>query len=231
MKKYLFIIIASLFLAACGSNKNENEFDEEYGDELSEWYEDNELEMEEGMTDDLKEIMPKSSDYNTFVAEIDKYGSFIFDIKERYISEQSDDEGINDIDIMRRDQVDSDDETFDYKFSVMLAENKEDKQDYLLFVGGVVNNTSKRVQFNHDFEVIMRDIKVESNTYSWGLEYADLVDVFEPGFDAEGWFALSVDIDDIPEELEVKFERAWDEDGAGGSGEDEEYMEIDFIAE
>lgn len=223
--------MASLFLAACGSNKNENEFDEEYGDELSEWYEDNELEMEEGMTDDLKEIMPKSSDYNTFVAEIDRYGSFIFDIKERYISEQSDDEGINDIDIMRRDQVDSDDETFDYKFSVMLAENKEDKQDYLLFVGGVVNNTSKRVQFNHDFEVIMRDIKVESNTYSWGLEYADLVDVFEPGFDAEGWFALSVDIDDIPEELEVKFERAWDEDGAGGSGDDEEYLEIDFIAE
>lgn len=223
--------MASLFLAACGSNKNENEFDEEYGDELSEWYEDNELKMEEGMTDDVEEIMPKSSNYNTFVAEIDKYGSFIFDIKERYISEQSDDEGINDIDIMRRDQVDSDDETFDYRFSVMLAENKEDKRDYLLFVGGVVNNTSKRVQFNHDFEVILRDIKVESNTYSWGLEYADLVDVFEPGFDAEGWFALSVDIDDVPEELEVKFERAWDEEGVGGSGEDEEYLEIDFIAE
>ncbi len=223
--------MSSLFLVACGSNKNENEFDEEYGDELSEWYEDNELEMEEGMTDDLEEIMPKSSNYNTFVAEIDKYGSFIFDIKERYVSEQSDDEGINDIDIMRRDQVNSDDETFDYKFSVMLAENKEDKRDYLLFVGGVVNNTSKQVQFNHDFEVIMRDIKVESNTYRWGLEYADLVDVFEPGFDAEGWFALSVDIDDIPEELEVKFERAWDEDGAGGIGEDEEYLEIDFIAE
>lgn len=223
--------MTSLFLAACGSNDNKNEFDEEYGDELSEWYEDDELDMEEGMTDDLEEIMPKSSEYETFVAEIDKYGSFIFDIKERYVSEQSDDEGINDIDIMRRDQVDSDDETFDYKFSVMLAENKEDKQDYLLFVGGVVNNTSKRVQFNHDFEVIMRDIKVETNTYSWGLEYADLVDVFEPRFDAEGWFALSVDIDDIPEELEVKFERAWDEDGAGGSGEDEEYLEIDFIAE
>src|SRR5699024_1077720 len=55
-----------------------------------------------------------------------------------------------------------------------------------------------------------------------------LIDAYEPEFDAEGWFAFEVDSEDVPQELEIKFERAWDSDGDGGTGDDDEYLEIDF---
>src|SRR5699024_473630 len=162
-------------LAAYGSEKQEaadnaNDFDEEafeeeYGDELDELFSNEEIELDGNMTNEVEKIISPDSKFDTFVAEKDEYDTFIFDIKERYISDETDSEGITNIDVMRRDQVDSEDETFDYKFGLMLAKDQGDGQSYLLFVGDVVNNTSKRVQFNHNFDVIMRDIKIEENTY------------------------------------------------------------------
>lgn len=242
MKKYLFIIMAALLLVACGGKEDEaskedaddfdeEQFEEDFGDELDEMFSEDEVELEEGMTDEVSEIMPMSSEYDTFVAKVDEYNTYIFDVKARYTNSDSFDEGINNIDMMRRDQVDADDEMFNYNFSLMAAENREDGQNYLLFAGEVVNNTSKRVQFNHDFDVIMRDIKEEDSTYGGNAIEDGLIDAYEPEFDSEGWYAFPIESEEIPEKLEFKFERAWDENGAGGSGEDDEYLEIEFTKE
>lgn len=229
MKKHLFMLLAVmvLVLGACGSDEEAQQEPNEQ--EVTEEVEGSE--MAENETDSIEDIMPLDSQYDTFIASEDEYDPFVFDIKERYTSEESDSDGITEIDIMRRDQVDSDDETFDYNFSLMLAENQEDGQDYLLFVGDVVNNTSKRVQFNHDFDIIMRDIKEEGSTYGGEGYDVELVDAYEPEFDGQGWYAFPLDTDETPEELEITFERAWDEDGAGGSGDDDEYLEIEFEME
>lgn len=229
MKKHLFMLLAVmvLVLGACGSDEESQQEPNEQ--ETTEEVEGSE--MAENETDSIEDIMPLDSQYDTFVASEDEYDPFVFDIKERYTSEESDSDGITEIDIMRRDQVDSDDETFDYKFSLMLAKNQEDGQDYLLFVGDVVNNTSKRVQFNHDFDIIMRDIKEEGSTYGGEGYDVELVGAYEPEFDGQGWYAFPLDTDETPEELEITFERAWDEDGAGGSGDDDEYLEIEFEME
>src|SRR5699024_7973217 len=189
-------------------------------DEIMELLNDNE-------TVDAKDIMTLGSDYDTFIA-IDDYDIRVFEVKERYTSEETDDDGITDVDIMDRSQVDSDEETFDYEFGLMYATDSVTDENYLLFAGNVENNTEKRVQFNHDFDVIMRDIKEEDSTYGGAEEDGGLIDAYEPEFDAEGWFAFEVESEDVPEELEIKFERAWDSDGDGGTGDDDEYLEIDF---
>jgi len=240
--KRILIILGVILLAACGSEEQEaadnaNDFDEEafeeeYGDELDELFSNEEIELDGNMTNEVEKIISPDSKFDTFVAEKDEYDTFIFDIKERYISDETDSEGITNIDVMRRDQVDSEDETFDYKFGLMLAKDQGDGQSYLLFVGDVVNNTSKRVQFNHNFDVIMRDIKIEENTYGGFSEYVDLVGAFEPEFDAQGWYAFAIDTDEIPEQLEFTFERAWDENGEAmydaSEGEPELDLEIEF---
>lgn len=223
----MLLAVMVLVLGACGSDEESQQEPNEQ--ETTEEVEGSE--MAENETDSIEDIMPLDSQYDTFVASEDEYDPFVFDIKERYTSEESDSDGITEIDIMRRDQVDSDDETFDYKFSLMLAKNQEDGQDYLLFVGDVVNNTSKRVQFNHDFDIIMRDIKEEGSTYGGEGYDVELVGAYEPEFDGQGWYAFPLDTDETPEELEITFERAWDEDGAGGSGDDDEYLEIEFEME
>lgn len=223
----MLLAVMVLVLGACGSDEESQQEPNEQ--ETTEEVEGSE--MAENETDSIEDIMPLDSQYDTFVASEDEYDPFVFDIKERYTSEESDSDGITEIDIMRRDQVDSDDETFDYKISLMLAKNQEDGQDYLLFVGDVVNNTSKRVQFNHDFDIIMRDIKEEGSTYGGEGYDVELVGAYEPEFDGQGWYAFPLDTDETPEELEITFERAWDEDGAGGSGDDDEYLEIEFEME
>lgn len=226
-KLFLFTAIASMiFLGACGDS-SENETSEGQNEANTE----QEVELaNDNATDDIEKIMPLDSEYDTFIASEDEYDPFTFDIKERYTSDKSDSDGITEIDIMRRDQVD-DDETFDYRFSLMLAENQEDGQSYLLFVGDVVNNTSKRVQFNHNFDVIMRDIKVEDSSYGGAGEDVGIVGAYEPEFDGVGWYVFPLETDETPKQLEFTFERAWDEDGAGGSGADEEYLEIEFEIE
>lgn len=230
MKKMIMLVIAMLMLAACGGTTEEQpDSGDIYSHELEEEYDENEF--DESMTDEAEEIMSSDSKFSTFLASEDEYDTFVFDIKERYTSDKTDANGITETDIMRRDQVDDENETFDYKFSLMLAENQENEQNYLLFVGDVVNNTSKRVQFNHDFDVIMRDIKLEDSTYGGMYEGEGLVDAYEPEFEDQGWYAFPIDSEEIPKQLELKFERAWDSDGDGGSGEAEEYLDINFEME
>src|SRR5690625_2178793 len=204
MKKLIAGLAVSLTLVACG-NDDEVTITEEDFDELAEQVEAEELENElsDDATEDYADIMSSESDYNTVVGEDDFGEAFTFKIKERYTSDATEDEGITDIDIMRRDQVDSDDETFDYKFALLLAEHEVDGENYLLVAGDVENNTDKRVQFNHDFDLIMRDLKIESSTYEEGGEDAGIVDAYEPEFDSGGWYAFLIDADEVPEDLEL----------------------------
>lgn len=233
MKKLMFLVLVPMMLVACGTDNEETtpEENKDYSEDIEENYVDEEIVLDEDTTNEVEEIMPSNSSYSTFVAEQNEYDKYVFDIKKRYTSDQTDENGITDIDMMTRYEVDDEKETFDYRFSLMLAENREDQQNYLLFVGDVVNNTSKRVQFNHDFDVIMRDIKLEDSTYGNMGEEVGLVDAYEPEFDGQGWYALPIDSDEIPKQLEIKFERAWDENGNGSSGSDDEYLELEFEAE
>ncbi len=219
MKQSLFIVII-LLLAACASNNNSEEKTEP-----------KEVQSEKKTTEEIKAIMPSDSEYEVFIALESDYESYVFDIKERYVSEATNRKGINELDVMRRDQVDKEDERFDYTFSLMLGENISDGEQYLLFVGNVVNNTKKRVHFNHEFEVIMRDIEEDVISGNNEPVYEGIVDVFEPELSGEGWYAFHIQTDEVPKDLEIKFERAWDEDGASGSGADEEYLSIDFELE
>jgi len=228
MRKIIVGLAVSLTLVACGQDDEVTITDEDF-DVLAEEVaaKEAENELSNDATENYADIMSSDSNYSTFVGE-DYFGSeFTFNITDRYKSDTADAEGINDIDIMRRDEVDSE-ETFDYKFALMLAENQEDGQNYLLFAGEVENNTSRRVQFNHDFDLIMRDIKVESSTYADGGDGEGIVDAYEPEFSGEGWYAFSIDSDEVPEDLEFTWERAWDQDGAGGNGSAEEYLEMEF---
>lgn len=208
----------SIFLVACGDSENNGNTDDIEKTEN----------LDSKATENVKDIMSTDSKYKKLVVNIDDYDAYEFDIKDRYKSKKTDDKGITKLDIMRRDEVDDKDETFNYNFALMLAQNVEDGQNYLLFAGDVVNNTTKRVQFNHDFDVIMRDIKVEGSSYGDEFEEDGLVGGYEPEFDGEGWFAFLIDSDEIPEKLEIEFERAWDIDGEGGNGSPEEYLNIDF---
>jgi len=246
MKKLLTATVLSLIvvLGACSNDEKVKEVDttDEQVDEQTDELEQEESNTDEDMeqyaeeeqedeaeyldaTDSVSDILSNPSDYGKFV-EGEVLSALV--LKEQYTSDESDENGVTDIDIMQRDQVDSDDETFDYKFTLFFAEDEATADNYLLFLGEVENNTSKRVQFNHDFDLIMRDIKQEVDTYSEYPEENGLIDAYEPEFEGEGWLAFPIESDEIPEELEFTFERAWDSDGAGGSGEDEEYLEIEF---
>lgn len=219
MKKHLIIVIIALLLVACGNNNNSEEKSDP-----------KEVESEKKTTEEITAIMPSDSEYEVFIALESDYESYVFDIKERYVSEATNRNGVNELDVMRRDQVDKEDETFDYTFSLMLGENISDGEQYLLFAGNVVNNTKKRVHFNHDFEVIMRDMEDATSGNNEPV-HEGIVDVFEPELSGEGWYAFHIQTEEVPKELEIKFERAWDEDGASESGADEEYLSIDFELE
>lgn len=149
----------------------------------------------------------------------------LFEIRGYYESENMEDDGTIDTDIMIRDHVESDEETFDYKFSVVLAEATEFEEggQYLAFLGGQENNTEVRAGTDHDVNVIIRDIKEEAD--SAGGEGLD--EMLEPEFDSEGYHMIEVESDETPEELEVTLGRALEEDGEV-NGSDDEYIDFEF---
>lgn len=182
---------------------------------------------DEGITEDPQELLGKDSDMESLMVEEDSGALYFFEIENYYTSEESDDNAVTDINVL-----DGGEGSFDYEFSLMYAtDENEDGEEvpYLLFVGEVENNTDKRMQFNHDFDVIMRDIK-EDNTYgSIDLEEG-IVGPYEPEFEGEGWYAFEIDSNEKPKELEFSFETAWeeDDDGSGDYEGYEDYYDIDF---
>lgn len=169
------------------------------------------------------EAMLKDEDMIAFFAEDEIEDVQIFEIKDYYESEEMEEDGTIDTDIMRRKDVESDDETFDYKFSVVLAEDLEEGENYIVFLGEQENNTEVRAGTSHDVNIIMRDIKEEV----YGGDGAGLFEELEPEFDSQGFYAIPIDSDETPEELEVTLERAWEED-SGGNGDEDEFIDFEF---
>src|SRR5699024_6899876 len=127
MKKLLTatVLSAIVVLGACSNDEKVKEVDttDEQVDEQTELDTDEDMEQyaEEEQedeaeyldaTDSVSDILSNPSDYGKFV-EGEVLSALV--LKEQYTSDESDENGVTDIDIMQRDQVDSDDETFDYK--------------------------------------------------------------------------------------------------------------------
>lgn len=203
---------------------------------------DLELEDLEQITDDeeiIEEFKHTGKDpLDAMYKEDDMVGFFInddidfdyYEINGYYTSEDMREDGTIDTDIMRREDVESDDETFDYNFSILsVTKINEEEENQLMFIGEQENNTGVRAGTSHDVDIIMRDIKEEVNGRMGG-DSEGLTEDLEPEFDSEGWYAVPLESDEIPEDLEVTLERAWEVD-SGGAGNDNEFIDFEFTLE
>lgn len=171
-----------------------------------------------------EEVLDLDRDINTFIGEDDIGDPAIFKIHAYYENTDTGEEVTN-TDIMRREDVDSDEETFDYDFAVTYITDIEEDEDYIMFVGTQENNTDIRARTHHEVNVISRDAKEEVEE-DFGMGEG-LDEELEPDFDSQGFYLVPFDTEEIPKDLEVTLLRAMNVDSEFYE-EDNDYIDFDF---
>src|SRR5699024_2498466 len=189
MRKKLFILFGALVLvlSACGGNESAEGVGEE--DELDAGVEED-FDDEEELVEDPVEAGNKSNEVKEFM---DEFGE-IYEIKEWYSSDETDDDGINQIEF----------DGYEVNFSVALLEDTEGEQDIGFFVE-TENGTDTTVQYNMDMEIITDEQEQAETDDSYGIGES------KPDVKTKGFVKTDLDYE-APESFEVTFEPPWDED-------------------
>ncbi|MDJ0331127.1 hypothetical protein [Planococcus sp. S3-L1] len=146
MKKVSFFLLTGLLLTACG-----DETTEEPTEEVTETMpaegttervetEDVEIVEEIPVTEDPMEIANKNSEYELFLDE--NYNEY--QVVGRYTSEDTNDEGFNEVSF----------KGYDFTYSVLALQDTVTGDEFVAIAGETVNNTQETVQFNADAEIV-----------------------------------------------------------------------------
>ena len=181
MKKLLFVLLLSLFLAACGSNEP---------------------------TTDAMAV--GSKDNKASIIEND-YGQ-TYEIVNWYVSDDTDDEGFNEMDF----------KGYKVKFS-MAAVKDEEGNEYIGFFAETENTTDRPVHYNGDMEIVTDN---QDQTYN-----DDGIGSSEPGVKIKGFSAAPLEYG-TPESFTVTFEPPYlDNNGSYSEGGFGDNIEMEFKKE
>lgn len=136
------VLSTSFLLAACGEEAVETSKVTETQPAAAETEPIEEVETVEEIayTEDPLEIAKKSSEYELFIDK--NYNEY--QVMGRYISDSSNEEGMNDASF----------EGYDFTFSVLALQDTMTGDEYVAIAGETVNNTQDTIQFNADTEIV-----------------------------------------------------------------------------
>ncbi len=214
MKKLLILLIAAMFLVACGSSDDEvvedteiDKPDEAEAEEPVEDVEEVEVAVDEnGMLEETEDPLEAGNKNNGIEVFNDGYGE-IFLIKDWYTNENTDEDGFNVVDF----------EGYEIRYAITLVETIEE-EDVIGVFAEVENGTEHELQFNDAF-MFVTDTKDQTelehgiqinkpDTKSKFFNYATLeygtpeeltVEIYPPFADGES------ELIDIGETVELEF--------------------------
>lgn len=151
MNKLLLLMGLVLVLGACGNDEDaEPEQKDENDMSQAEWAEEHGDEFEgesESKSSDPMEVGNKNDEHDTLVD-----GATEYKVIERYVTDETDEDGFNTIDF----------DGYIFNFSLALVEDQNGEHSIAMF-GESENTTDEVVQFNADIEVVT-DQQDQTNT-------------------------------------------------------------------